>query len=78
MLAGLEPHCLARRDADFLSCTRIASNPSLSGPDIKDPESPELDPLPSHHGVLHHFQNRIYRDLRLSLGQARALNYALN
>jgi len=52
-LAGLEAHCFAWRDADFLAGARIATDACFARAHVEHTEAPQLNSLPLAERVLH-------------------------
>jgi hypothetical protein len=69
-LAGLEPHGLPGRDADFLAGPRISSDTRFAGAHIKNSEAAQLDAFSFAESALHGFEDRL--DSLLRLGPAHS------
>jgi hypothetical protein len=67
-LAGLEAHCLARRDADFLAGARIAADARFTRAHVEHTEAAQLDSFPFAERILHRSKNGF--DGLFSLGPA--------
>jgi hypothetical protein len=69
-LAGLEAHCFAGRDADFLACAGIPADAGLAGAHVKHSEAPQFNSFTFSERFLHGFKNGF--DGLLRFGPAHA------
>ena len=64
----LEPDGTPGRDSHFLARPWVTSDATLAGLHLKDPESAQLDTVPTLHGETHGVEHGVNRDLGLDLG----------
>src|SRR5213083_1030970 len=57
VLAGLEADRASGGDLHFLARPRVPADSALARLDLEDAEPPQLDPFPTHHGVLHRLED---------------------
>src|SRR5579871_1470795 len=77
-LAGLEAHCLARRDGDFSSSAGIPADSGLAWTNVEYPESAQLNPFTAAQRALHAFENCLDGHLRFRLGYARFVHHLID
>src|SRR5690348_11807137 len=64
-LAGLEAHCFAGRDADFLAGAGISADAGLAGAHVENTEAPQLNSLAFAERILHGLEDSFDGLLRL-------------
>jgi hypothetical protein len=70
LFAGLEANRLAWRDRHLRACTRVSSNPGLSGTNVEDAEAAKFYTLALRQRVLHAFENSLDSHLRFGFRDA--------
>ena len=78
LLAGFEADSFAGSDADLGAGSRIAANAGFSSADAKNAKSAQFDALAGGQGLLEALEYCIHRSLRLSAGEASALDYMMD
>jgi len=74
LLARLETHGFTRRNRNLRTGAGIAADPGLPRPDVKNAETPQLDPLSLLKRPLHAFEDGFDGHLGFRLGDARLAN----
>jgi hypothetical protein len=77
-LPGFEADSLAGSDADLGAGSRIAANAGFASADAKNAKSAQFDALAGGQGLLEALEYCIHRSLRLSAGEASALDYMMD
>jgi len=77
VFARLEAHGAARRDADLRPRAGVASDTRLAGPDVEDPEAPQLDAVASGQGAFQAIEDGFDGGLGFYAGQSGTLNYLM-
>ena len=77
LFARLEPYCFAWSDDDFSACPGITADAGFSRFDSEDAEAAQFDAVASDEGLLHAFEDGVYRRFRFGSRQACALNNPL-
>jgi hypothetical protein len=69
LFSGFKAHCLPRSDGHFRAGPWVAPDARLSGPDIEDAETAQLDPVAIGQSLLEALEDRIDSGLGLDAGQ---------
>lgn len=68
VFTGLEADSPTRRDADFLSGSRVTTNTALARFHLEHAKSAKFDTITALHGEPHRVKHGVDRDLSLDLG----------
>jgi hypothetical protein len=77
-LAGLEAHCFAGRDADFLAGAGIPADAGLAGAHVEDTEAPQFNSLAFTERILHGLEDSFDGLLRLGPAHTGLINDCIN
>src|SRR5690348_8120260 len=70
LLAGLEAHGLTGRNGNFRASARIAPDACLARLDVEDAEAAQFDTVALLEGLLHRFEDGLYRHLSFGFSNA--------
>jgi hypothetical protein len=73
-LARLKPDSFAGRNGHLGSGSGVPPDPRLSGPNIKDPETAQLDPVAIAQGFFHRLKDRFDSHFRFCFRNACAIH----
>src|ERR1035438_1600651 len=78
LLAGLEAHRFAGRDADLGARAGVAANPGFAGAHTENAKPAQLDALTGRQSFFQPLEDRIHRSFSLGAGQPCALDHVMN